>query len=66
VKRPRILDCTLRDGSYAIDFQFSADDTATIATALEGAGMDLIEVGHGVGLGASRKGLGVAAETDEA
>lgn len=66
MKRPRILDCTLRDGSYAIDFQFSADDTATIATALEGAGMDLIEVGHGVGLGASRKGLGVAAETDEA
>jgi 4-hydroxy-2-oxovalerate aldolase len=34
--------------------------------SLEGVGLMLIEVGHGVGLGASEKGLGVAAETDEA
>lgn len=24
---PVILDCTLRDGSYVIDFQFAAADT---------------------------------------
>jgi len=63
--RPRILECTLRDGSYAIDFQFSADDTRCLAKALEDLGFDMIEVGHGMGLGASEKGKGVAAATDE-
>jgi 4-hydroxy-2-oxovalerate aldolase len=62
---PRILECTLRDGSYVINFQFTAADTALIGGALEEVGFDLIEVGHGIGLGASEKGMGVAAETDE-
>jgi 4-hydroxy 2-oxovalerate aldolase len=48
-----LLDTTLRDGSYVINFQFSAEDTADIAAALDAAGVDLIEVGHGVGLGGS-------------
>ena len=48
---PRILECTLRDGSYAVDFQFTRRDTQAIVTALEGAGFDLIEVGHGHGVG---------------
>lgn len=65
VKAPRILEVTLRDGSYAIDFQFTAADTATIAGALECAGIDLIEVGHGIGLGASEKGMGAAAGSDD-
>jgi 4-hydroxy-2-oxovalerate aldolase len=60
-----ILDTTLRDGSYALDFQFTALDTAIIAKALEGAGIDMVEIGHGVGLGASRGGFGKAAATDE-
>jgi 4-hydroxy 2-oxovalerate aldolase len=62
----RLLDCTLRDGSYAINFQFTARDTARLVAALDSAGIELIEVGHGVGLGASQKGHGDAAETDEA
>ena len=62
----RILETTLRDGSYAINFRFTARDTALIASALERAGFDLIEIGHGVGLHASESGKGVAAETDEA
>ncbi len=61
---PNIMDCTLRDGSYAVGFQFTADDTKVIAAGLEEAGVELIEVGHGVGLGASQKGYGDAAETD--
>lgn len=60
----RILDCTLRDGSYAINFQFTRQDTIDICAGLERAGLRLIEVGHGVGFRASQKGLGVAAETD--
>lgn len=62
---PDILEVTLRDGSYLIDFQFTAEDTATIAAALEGVGFRWIEVGHGLGLNASVSGKGMAAASDE-
>lgn len=62
----RLLETTLRDGSYVLNFQFTASDTSVIASKLESAGFDLIEIGHGVGLGASEAGMGKAAETDEA
>src|ERR1017187_1327333 len=62
---PDILEVTLRDGSYLIDFQFTAQDTAVIASALESVGFRWIEVGHGVGLNASACGKGAAAATDE-
>ncbi len=62
---PVILECTLRDGSYAIDFQFTADDTSIVCAALEDAGFRMIEIGHGIGLGASSPQLGIAAATDE-
>jgi 4-hydroxy 2-oxovalerate aldolase len=61
----QILECTLRDGSYAVDFKFTAEDTAVIASALEAAGFDMIEVAHGSGLGASTPEIGIAAATDE-
>ena len=64
-RSPDILEVTLRDGSYLIDFQFTAEDTATIASALESAGFRWIEVGHGIGLNASAAGMGRAAATDE-
>ena len=60
-----ILECTLRDGSYAVNFQFTSADTEDIATALDEVGFPFIEVGHGIGLGASEAGLGEAAESDE-
>ena len=59
-----ILDCTIRDGSYAIDFKFTAADTAMIAGSLDRAGLKYIEVGHGLGLGASEAGKGTAASHD--
>ncbi len=62
---PDILEVTLRDGSYLIDFQFTGEDTATIAAALEGIGFRWIEIGHGLGLHASQAGKGMAAATDE-
>lgn len=61
----KILETTLRDGSYAIDFGFTAGDTAILCAELERVGFDLIEIGHGIGLGASAAGKGQAAETDE-
>lgn len=63
--RIEILECTLRDGSYAIDYQFTVEDTAIIASGLENAGFRMIEVGHGIGLNASNAGKGKAAATDE-
>ena len=59
-----LIDCTLRDSSYAIDFQFSSRDTKNIAIGLEKAGISMIEVGHGLGLGASSHQHGIALETD--
>lgn len=59
-----VMDCTLRDGSYAVDFQFTADDTRELVRGLTRAGVRWIEVGHGSGLGAQAV-FGAAAATDE-
>ncbi len=61
----KILDTTLRDGSYAINFNFTARDTAIISKKLEEAGIPYIEIGHGVGFNGSEK-HGQALESDEA
>lgn len=58
-----ILETTLRDGSYVIDFQFTAEDTELLARCLDELHMPLIEVGHGVGINASAS-KGRAAATD--
>lgn len=60
-----ILETTLRDGSYVIDFQFTAQDTAIIVQELEELGFEFIEIGHGLGLNASNCGKGTAASSDE-
>jgi 4-hydroxy-2-oxovalerate aldolase len=66
MNRVEILDCTLRDGSYVNRFQFSVAETRYLCKRLEEAGLRLIEVGHGLGLGASRRGGAfAAAATDE-
>ncbi|MHA1217726.1 MAG: hypothetical protein ACTSO5_03475 [Candidatus Heimdallarchaeaceae archaeon] len=65
MKKLDVLECTLRDASYSIDFQFDVNDTAIIARLLEDAGFRFIEIGHGVGLDASEMGKGIAASTDE-
>ncbi|UEQ03317.1 hypothetical protein LMS44_18860 [Halomonas profundus] len=63
-QKAHILDCTIRDGSYVVDFQFTKEDTYIVAKGLATAGIGHIEVGHGLGLGASRS-KGTAAESDE-
>lgn len=60
-----VLECTLRDGSYAIDYTFTAEDTRKISKALQDAGFDLIEVGHGTGIGSTENGPEPAVESDE-
>lgn len=63
--KPLLMDCTLRDGSYEVNFAFDAEFTKILALALESSGIELIEIGHGVGIGASDKGIGQAAVTDK-
>ncbi len=49
------LDCTVRDGSYVVNFSYKCEEIAGIITELEKAGVPLIEIGHGIGLGAWRR-----------
>lgn len=65
MKHVNVLDNTLRDGSYAVDFGFTAADTATICTELERVGVPYIEVGHGAGLGATARNFFPAVASDE-
>lgn len=60
-----ILECTLRDGSYAVDFKFTEHDTEILAGVLGRLGFRWIEVGHGLGLGAAKAGRGAQPSTDE-
>jgi 4-hydroxy 2-oxovalerate aldolase len=59
-----ISDPTLRDGNHAIRHQLSAEQIERYASAAEKARIDVLEVGHGNGLGASSSLLGLARESD--
>ena len=60
-----ILDCTLRDGSYVNNFSFSKNETKKILKHLESCNVKNIEIGHGMGIGASRLKGFRAKETDQ-
>ncbi|WP_280316067.1 4-hydroxy-2-oxovalerate aldolase, partial [Nocardia abscessus] len=49
----RVTDTSLRDGSHHKRHQFTATEVRDIVAALDGAGVPVIEVTHGDGLGGS-------------
>lgn len=49
----RVTDSSLRDGSHAKRHQFTAEHVRSIVAALDSAGVPVIEVTHGDGLGGS-------------
>jgi 4-hydroxy 2-oxovalerate aldolase len=60
----RVTDTSLRDGSHAKRHLFTEDDVAAIVAGLDGAGVPVIEVAHGDGLGGSSFNYGFS-RTDE-
>lgn len=49
----RLTDSTLRDGSHAVAHQFTEDQVRRVVRSLDAAGVPVIEVSHGDGVGGS-------------
>jgi 4-hydroxy 2-oxovalerate aldolase len=60
-----ISDPTLRDGSHAIAHQLTVDHVAMYSKAADQAGVPIVEVGHGNGLGASSMQVGLSLTDDK-
>jgi 4-hydroxy 2-oxovalerate aldolase len=61
----RVMDSTLRDGSHAKAHQFTAEQVGKVVAALDTAGVPVIEVSHGDGLGGSSFQYGFSLEPQE-
>ena len=64
-KKVTLHDMSLRDGMHPQRHQLTPEQMVQVATALDAAGVPLIEVTHGDGLGGASVNYGFPAATDE-
>ena len=64
MKNVKFFDATLRDGSHEVKHQFEKTDIANYCSLVDSAGIDVVFVGHGNGLGASSLQVGLSKTTD--
>jgi len=64
MKKILISDPSLRDGNHAVKHQLTAEQIAAYASAADAAGVPIVEVGHGNGLGASSLQVGMSLTND--
>jgi 4-hydroxy-2-oxovalerate/4-hydroxy-2-oxohexanoate aldolase len=64
-KKITLHDMSLRDGMHAKQHQISLEEMVNVATALDNAGIPLIEVTHGDGLGGASVNYGFPSHSDE-
>jgi 4-hydroxy-2-oxovalerate/4-hydroxy-2-oxohexanoate aldolase len=60
-----VHDMSLRDGMHAKQHQITVDQMVVVAKAMDEAGMPMIEVTHGDGLGGASVNYGFPANSDE-
>lgn len=63
-KKVLLYDVTLRDGSHAIRHQLTKEQIVKYARIADEAGVGVVEVGHGIGLGASSLQIGKSLLSD--
>ncbi|HZV74321.1 MAG TPA: 4-hydroxy-2-oxovalerate aldolase [Conexibacter sp.] len=61
-----LVDSSLRDGMHSVGHAFTPQQVAAVAAGLDRAGIDVIEVSHGDGVGGSSIQYGRSAHPDEA
>ena len=64
-KKIIISDVTLRDGNHAVEHSINENVIRNYCEMINEAGIDVVEVGHGNGLGASSLSIGRSAISDE-
>ena len=65
MRKIKLIDTTLRDGSHAMHHQYTVEQIANICEGLEKSGVYAAEVGHGAGIGGSILNYGFAKHTDK-
>lgn len=64
-KKIRVVDTTMRDGSHSISHQYTAGQVRNISKGLDEAGVEIVEISHGDGLGGSSINYGFERCSDE-